>query len=147
MFMFRQPYRMSELDRLRQDFERLFDSSVPRIYRQSVRSFPAVNIWTSDKEGVVVTAELPGVDADDVNISVTGDTLTISGTRQPVEGTASEQYHRREQSYGDFNRVVQLPFTVNNEAVEASADKGILRIYLPRAEAEKPRQIAVKAGS
>lgn len=145
--MFRQPFSWSELDRLRQDFDRLFDSSLPRIYRQRARAFPAVNMWTNDEEGVVVMAELPGVDADGINISVTADTLTISGSRQPDDGPAAEQYHRREQSYGDFSRVVQLPYTVNNEGVEASVNKGVLRVYLPRAEAEKPKQITVKAGS
>ncbi len=145
--MFRQPLSWSELDRLRQDFDRLFNNSYPRIYRQRARAFPAVNIWTHDEEGVIVMAELPGVDADDINISVTGDTLTISGTRQPEDGPAAEKYHRREQSHGDFNRVVQLPYAVNNESVEASVNKGVLRIYLPRAEAEKPKQITVKAGS
>ncbi len=145
--MFRQPYSWSELERLRQDFDRLFDDSNPRIYRQRARVFPAVNIWTNDKEGIIVTAELPGVDAESINISVTGDTMTISGTRQPDDGLTAEQYHRRELNYGDFNRVIQLPYTVNNELVEASTNKGVLRIYLPRAEAEKPKQITVKAGS
>jgi HSP20 family protein len=145
--MFRQPFSWSELDRLRRDFDRLFDGSSPRIYRQRTRTFPAVNIWTNDEEGVIVMAELPGVNAEDINISVTGDTLTISGARQRGDQPAAEQYHRREQSYGDFNRVVQLPYMVNNEAVEASVNKGVLRINLPRAEAEKPKQIAVKAAS
>lgn len=144
--MFRKPYSWSELDRLRQDFDRLFDSSFPRIYQQRARTFPAVNIWTNDEEGVIVKAELPGVEAGNINISVTGDTLTISGTRQREKGPAEEQYHRQEQNYGDFNRVVQLPYTVNNQEVEAYVNKGILSIHLPRAEAEKPRQIAVKAG-
>lgn len=145
--MFRQPFSWSELDRLRQDFDRFFDSSIPRGYRQRGRAFPAVNIWTSEEDGVIVMAELPGVDPDDLNISVTGDALTISGTRMPVDGPTKDQYHRREQSYGDFSRVVQLPYSVNNDAVEATVNKGVLRIYLPRAEAEKPKQISVKAGS
>lgn len=145
--MFRQPFSWREMDRLRRDFDRLFDSSVPRVYRQRARAFPAVNFWTNDEEGAIVTAELPGVDAEAINISVTADTLTISGRRDREEGAAAEQYHRREQSYGEFSRTVQLPYTVNSEAVEASLDKGVLRIVLPRAEAEKPKQIAVKAGS
>lgn len=145
--MFRQPYSWSELEQLRQDFDRLFNGANPRVYRQRARSFPAVNIWTNDNEGAIVTVELPGVDADSIDISVTGDSLTISGKRQRDEGVATEQYHRQEQIYGEFNRVIQLPYTVNNEMVEASANKGVLRISLPRAEAEKPKQITVKAGS
>ena len=145
--MFRQPFSLSELDRLRQDFDRLFDGSSPRAFRQRSRAFPAVNIWTNDEDGVIVTAELPGVDPDDINISVTRDTLTISGTRRLIVGLETEHYHRREQRFGDFIRVVQLPYTVNNETVEATVNKGILWISLPRAEAEKPKQITVKAGS
>jgi HSP20 family protein len=145
--MIRRPFSWSEFDRLRQDFDRLFSSSSPGIYRQRARAFPAVNIWANDVDGAIVMAELAGVDADDINISVTADTLTISGTRKPVEGPSAEQYHRQEQRYGEFSRVVQLPYTVNSESVEASLNKGVLRIYLPRAEAEKPKQIAVTAGS
>ena len=145
--MFRQANSRSELDRLRRDFDLLFDNRFPRIYRQRARAFPAVNIWTNDDEGAILTAELPGVDAESIEISVTADTLTISGTRGREAGPPAEQYHRREQSYGDFSRTVQLPYTVNKAGVEASVDKGVLRIQLPRAEAEKPKQISVKAGS
>jgi HSP20 family protein len=145
--MFRQPFSWSELEQLRQDFDRLLEGSLPRVYRQRARTFPAVNIWTNDREGAIVTAELPGVDADDINISVTADTLTISGKRQRDEGPTAEQYHRQEQSYGEFNRVIQLPYSVNNDGVDASVESGVLRITLPRAEAEKPKQITVKAGS
>jgi HSP20 family protein len=147
MTMFRQPFSWRELDRLRQDFDRIFDGSSPRIYQQRTRTFPAVNIWTNEKEGVIVMAELPGVDADSINISVTGDTLTVSGTRQPVEGPTAEQYHRQEQRYGDFSRIVQLPYAVDSDSVAASLTKGVLQVRLPRAEAEKPKQITVQAGS
>jgi len=143
----RQPFSWNELERLRKDLDQMFDSSYPRYYRQRTRAFPAVNIWTDESEGAILMAELPGVGPEDVNISVTADTLTISGTRKPVEGETSKQYHRREQNYGEFTRVVQLPFTVDSNQVEASVSKGILQVKLPRAEAEKPKQITVKAGS
>jgi HSP20 family protein len=145
--MFRQPMSWREFERLRQDFDRLFNEDSPRVYRQRTRTFPAVNIWTNENEGAILMAEIPGVAADDINISVTADSLTINGTRKPIDGVNLEQYHRREQRYGEFTRVVQLPYTVNSNGVEASVSNGILRIFLPRAEAEKPRQITVKAGS
>lgn len=144
--MFRQAFNWNELERLRQDVDRLFESSLPRVYRPRSRTFPAINVWTNEVEGVIVTAELPGVSADSIDISVTGDTLEISGTRQPMEEATKEKYHRQERSYGDFKRSVQLPYAVNTEAVQATAEKGVLRITLPRAEAEKPKQIAVRAG-
>jgi HSP20 family protein len=145
--MFRQPFSWSDLERLRKDLDQMFDGSYPRFYRQRARTFPAVNIWTNENEGAVLTAELPGVDPDDINISVTADTLTLTGSRKPVEDAPARQYHRREQNYGDFTRAVQLPFTINNDQVQASVSKGVLRVTLPRAEAEKPKQISVKAGS
>jgi HSP20 family protein len=58
----------------------------------------------------------------------------------------SAQYHRRERGFGEFNRTVQLPFAINKEKVEATVQSGVLQVTLPRAEAEKPRQISIKAG-
>lgn len=145
--MFRQPFSWREMERLRRDFDRLFEGTFPTVYRQRVRTFPAVNLWANFSEGAIVTAELPGVDASTINISATGDTLTISGICQPAEQPDSERYHRQERTYREFNRVVQLPFAVDTEGVEATMEKGILRIAVPRTEAEKPKQITVKASS
>jgi HSP20 family protein len=145
--MFRQPFSWNEMERLRRDFERLYDGTLPTVYRQRVRTFPAVNLWTKDSEGAIVTAELPGVDPGTINIAVTGDTLTISGFCQPSEKPESEQYHRQERNYREFNRAVQLPFAVDTGGVEATMEKGVLRIVLPRAEAEKPKQITVKSSA
>jgi HSP20 family protein len=107
-------------------------------------SFPAINVWLSE-EGAVVTAELPGVKPEDLDISVVGETLTLTGSRQPEELKEGEKYHRRERRFGKFTRTFQLPFTVEASKVDAKFDKGILHIALPRAEAEKPRKISVKA--
>lgn len=145
--MFRQTFGWNELERLRRDMDRLVETSFPRIYRQRTRTYPAINIWSKESEGVIVTAELPGLSAEDIDISVTADTLTLSGKCQPSANGEREKYHRRERSYGEFNRVVQLPFNVDTDKVEASVEKGVLRVELPRAEAEKPRQIAVKASA
>ena len=142
--MFRQPFNWRELDQMRRDMDRLFTDSFPRI-RRTRAGFPAINVWTNDSEGAILTTELPGINPEDVNISVTGDTLTIDGCCKPAEAPESAQYHRRERSRGDFSRTVQLPYTINPDKVEARVEKGILTIVLPRAEAEKPRQIAVKA--
>lgn len=145
--MFRQPFSWNDLERLRKDLDQMFEGPYPRYYRQRTRAFPAVNVWTDENEGAVLMAELPGVGPEDVNISVTADTLTIGGTRKPIEGVTPEQYHRREQNYGEFTRIVQLPYIVDSSQVRASVSKGILQVTLPRAEAEKPKQITVKAGS
>jgi HSP20 family protein len=142
--MFRQPFNWREIERLRRDMDRLFDVTAPRLARGRAARFPAVNVWASEQDGVIVSAELPGVAPEAIDISVTADTLTISGSRSPEDLPEEAQYHRRERYCDAFERTVQLPFTVNTEGVEAAAENGVLTITLPRAEAEKPRQIEVK---
>ncbi len=108
-----------------------------------VSGYPAMNVWAND-EGAVITAELPGVDADDINIAVAGDTLTLSGQRKGYELNKDEKFHRRERSFGKFTRTIQLPFKVNADKVEALFKNGVLHISIPRAEADKPKKITVK---
>jgi HSP20 family protein len=103
-----------------------------------------MNIWTNP-DGAVITSELPGVSPEYIDINVVGETLTLSGERQPEKLPEGARYHRQERGYGKFNRSVQLPFQVDAGKVEASFEKGMLHITLPRAEADKPRKIQVKA--
>ncbi len=105
--------------------------------------FPLINIWT-DGDGAIVTAELPGFDPANVEISVTGKTATIRGERKSEDAGADEQYHRRERWCGRFSRSIDLPYTIEADKVEARFAKGVLFLTLPRAAAEKPRKIAVK---
>jgi HSP20 family protein len=102
-----------------------------------------MNVWRNE-EGVVITAELPGLKPEDIDISVVGDTLTLTGSRQAEELGENVKYHRRERGSGKFTRTFQLPFGVEADKVEATFEKGLLHIFLPRAEAEKPRKITVK---
>lgn len=106
-------------------------------------AFPAMNIWTNE-EGAVVSAELPGMQVEDLNISVVGETLTINGSRELDNTEEDARYHRQERGYGSFTRTIELPFMVEAEQVEASYKNGVLKITLPRAEADKPRKISVK---
>jgi HSP20 family protein len=142
--MFRQPIIWQELDRLRRDMDRLFETGSPRWQRTRSSAFPAVNMWTKDDDGVIITAELPGVAPDDLELSVTGDTLTLSGKRMRGDDE-NNQYHRQERVFGSFTRTIQLPYSINQEKVEASLQNGLLKLTLPRAEAEKPKQIAIHA--
>jgi HSP20 family protein len=142
--MFRRPFNWRELEQMRRDMDRLFSEPFSRARRTRAGGFPAINVWTNDAEGAVLTTELPGIAPEDVDISVTGDTLTLSGCCKPAEAPEPAQYHRRERSRGDFSRTVQLPYTINPDKVEARVERGVLTIVLPRAEAEKPRQITVK---
>jgi HSP20 family protein len=106
--------------------------------------FPLINV-TEDKDNYYVRAELPGLKADDLDISVTGNTISISGERKlPVEDEKA-RYHRREREAGRFSRIISMPDQMDTGKVEARCADGILTVVLPKAETAKPRQIAVKA--
>jgi HSP20 family protein len=148
--MLMRPYRSlwspwREMARLRRDMNRLFAGMPASFVGDVAPSYPAMNVW-ADEDGVVVTAELPGVAPDGIDISVVGDILTLRGSRQPDELEQGAIYHRRERRHGAFTRAFQLPFQVEPEQVAATFGNGILQISLPRAEEEKPKKIAVKAG-
>jgi HSP20 family protein len=107
-------------------------------------SYPAMNVW-ANADGVVVTAELPGLDIEDLDISVNNNVLSVTGSRNPEELPEGTTYHRQERGYGQFQRTFQLPFEVETEDVEATYNNGVLQIALPRAEADKPKKILVKS--
>jgi HSP20 family protein len=131
------------MDRLQNDMNRLFgDLNVNRTRRAS--SFPAINVWAAE-ESARVTAEIPGVSKDDLEINVTGDTLTLSGVRGQDDLPEGARYHRQERRFGEFSRSIQLPYTVDVNKVKAVFKNGVLSVDLPRVEAEKPKKIAVKA--
>ena len=130
---------MREMQRLQREMNRVFSGMGQPLHEE----LPPVNVWVGESDAVV-TAELPGVDPGKVDISVVGDTLTIRGLREAAPLGEGESYHRQERSHGRFSRSLQLPFHVEAGKVEAKYDRGILRIALPRAEADKPRKISVK---
>lgn len=103
---------------------------------------PAIN-YRNNGEDAVVTAEIPGIDPKDIDISVKGRTLTISGERRREEPGEGENYLLRERWQGRFSRTVELPFSVESEKVQARFHNGVLSITLPIAEAEKPRKILI----
>jgi HSP20 family protein len=136
------PWR--EIDHVQREMNRLFSSLYNSPRTQMTPSFPAMNVWTNP-DGAVIMAELPGVNPEDIDISVVGETLTLTGFRPQEELKEGEKYHRRERSFGRFTRTFQLPFSVETDRVEAVFDKGVLHISLPRAEVDKPKKIAIKA--
>ena len=105
--------------------------------------FPAVNVFVN-QDGVIITAELPGVRSEDLEILTHRDSVTLSGERQ-TESEEARRYHRRERRRGRFVRTVSLPFVVDPNKVEADLVNGVLTLDLPRAEEDKPRRINVKA--
>jgi len=134
-----------ELERMRRELDRLagdFTGSVSRLPAAGV--FPLVNV-TEDQNHYYVRAELPGVKTDELDISVTGETLTLSGERNLPEESEKASYHRREREAGSFSRVISLPTRLDVDKVNAHAEDGVLTVVLPKAESAKPRQIAVKS--
>lgn len=105
--------------------------------------FPLMNM-TEDKDHYYLRAELPGIKSDALEITVTGNTLSISGERQIAAEGENVKYHRREREAGTFSRVVSLPDQVDAEKVEARSVDGILTVVLPKSEAVKPKQITIK---
>jgi HSP20 family protein len=107
--------------------------------------FPLMNL-TEDRDHYYLRAELPGIKAGDLEISATGDSLTISGERKiSEEEDENVTFHRREREGGRFSRVITLPGDIDTGKVEAKCADGILTIVLPKAEASKPKQIQVKS--
>lgn len=149
--MFRRPFNRygysapwREMERLQREMNRMFADSFSLAGGRTAPQYPAINVWTNE-DGAVLTAELPGVNTEDIDISVVGDTLTLSGTRRPDSMQEGDKYHRRERNYGTFSRTFQLPFHVETDKVEAVFEKGVLHLSLPRAEVDKPKKIAVKS--
>jgi HSP20 family protein len=103
---------------------------------------PPVDVF-EDKEGIKLTAELPGVKADDVKISLENQTLTLRGEKKQIAEETVEKVHRYERSYGSFERTFTLPSTVDSEKIQATFADGILTVTLPKVEKAKPREIPV----
>lgn len=104
--------------------------------------FPMINGWVND-EGLILTAEVPGVNPDEFDISILDENLTLSGSRDDEELPEGSNYIRRERNHGKFSRTIELPFRVDVDAVKAEFQNGVLRIELPRLPEEKPRRIKI----
>src|SRR3954453_14600891 len=131
------PFR--ELRRLQEEMERLTRSAT------APQGFPAINAYAHQGE-IVITAELPGVKEDDLDITVHRDTVTLRGQRQD-QPEAAQGYHRRERRSSPFGRTFSLPFQVDPERVEAKLSNGILTLTLQRPEQDKPKRIRISATS
>jgi HSP20 family protein len=117
---------------------------VDRAFGAQGSAFPAVNVWQGD-EAVAITAELPGIDPSDIEITVKDNVLTLSGERRMPEFAEDTVWHRRERGFGRFSRAIRLPFRARDEQVEARFANGVLRIAVARPDEDKPRRIEIKA--
>lgn len=140
---FRNPW--AEFERIRQGLDELSRSYIEKGKGQNrANVFPALNIY-EETDRLVVTAELPGVKAQDLELSIEGETLTLQGKRDSHQNEPSISYHRREIESGSFNRAITLPIKVDVEKISAKLNNGILIITLMKASAVTPRQIKVSA--
>ncbi len=105
---------------------------------------PAMEVIEQDDK-YLIKLELPGVKESDVDISVSGDTLTISGEKKSDSEVKRKGYHYSESSYGSFSRSITLPSTVNADKIEANFDKGVLEISLPKSAEIKSKKITIAA--
>jgi HSP20 family protein len=130
---------------LREAMDHLFDDAFTRPLRMGNGqwSIPAVDMYQTDNE-IVVKAALPGIKADEVQINVTGELLTIKGEVKENEEVKEKAYHLREQRWGAFERTLALPTDVVADKAKADFENGVLTITLPKAEAVKPKTIAIK---
>ena len=132
----------AELDRL---FERVFE--MPKdLAREGLSNLtgwgPSVDVSESDK-AITVRAELPGVDPNDIEVTVIGQTLTIKGEKRESTETTDEDYHRSERRFGSFQRSVTVPASVDVENVSARHEHGVLVIQLNKRESAVPKRIPI----
>jgi HSP20 family protein len=150
------PFR--DLMSIQNDLSRLFDRTLAGGEGGSGRELatsgsgmagtwaPALDVYeTEDK--IELTLDLPGIDPQDVDLTVEDSTLTISGSREFISDGREENYRRVERRFGSFTRSLTLPATADAERIQATFDKGVLTIAVPKREEAKPKKIQIKASA
>jgi len=136
-----------EMDRMMDDFfgRRMRPWWPERWFRRDEMEVaaPTVDLF-EDKNDIVVKAELPGMDKDDIEVNLTNSTLTIKGEKKKEEEVKEANYYRCERAYGSFTRTLELPKDVHADKVKASFKNGVLEVRLPKTEEAKTKEIKVK---
>ncbi len=133
-----------ELQQLQSELGRILP--VPGKVGSFAHEAPAVNVWRNE-QGAIVTAEIPGLDVEKLDLSVNGDTLTLRGERVPEPLGEKERYHRQERVFGKFVRTIQLPFRIDAERTSATYERGVLEVTLHQDAQDRPQRISVKTAS
>jgi len=139
-----------ELNSLQQEMNRLFSSffDTPTVGNGAAsarRWIPAMDLVETE-DHYVLTADLPGLSQDDINLEFEGDVLTLSGERRSDHSDRREGFYRLERAAGSFSRSLTLPEGVDPEAVTATFDKGVLEVSIPKPEQRKPKKVAIQVG-
>jgi len=137
----------NDIDAIRHQFDQLFDELAPLTRPTSVKGngatwSPAIEVKATDVE-VIVRAELPGIDATDLDVQVTREAVSIAGEYRSESKSEDHQVYRSEFRYGGFRRVIPLPTPVQNDQVKADFKDGILTLTLPKVEADRPKVVKV----
>ena len=138
-----------EVDSLQSEVNRLFDTFFggrPSNSAGARRWVPAMDLTETD-EHLVLRADLPGLDKDDVKIEVKDGVLTVSGERKTEQEERAEGYYRVERAFGSFSRSLSLPDHVEASKISADFDKGVLEVRIPKPEARKPQRIEIGSGT
>jgi HSP20 family protein len=125
---------------------RLFETLEPLQAWRVTRQFPTMNLYDAG-DRYVLTVPVPGMSPEELELSITGETLTLRGERKRPEGVPDESYRRQERPFGRWSRTVTLPDRVESAQVTAASAQGVLTVTLPKAESAKPRQISVAASA
>lgn len=145
---YRDPAGLFGLQRLNRFLDEAF-AGVPSAEQGSVitSAWFAPTDVSEDANGIQISMELPGVDPEDVRLSLENNILTIRGEKRHQAEQKNERVHRFERTYGTFERTFVLPSTVDSEQIEARYENGVLLIAIPKAERAKPREIRVKSSA
>jgi HSP20 family protein len=148
---------LEDMTRMRREIDRILGddrfsswtfpfSRISFLPGRASRVYPLINV-SEDHDNIYVDALAPGLDPSTLNVSVAGDQLAISGEKKALpKSVKPDLVHRSERSAGQFSRTLSLPYDVEGEKVQANYDNGVLKIVLPKIEAEKPQRIQVQVG-
>ncbi len=136
-----------DMDRMMEDFfgRRMRPWWPDRWFRadETEAGVPAVDLF-EEKDDIVVKAELPGMEKENIEVNLTDHTLTIKGEKKKEEEVKEKNYYRSERSYGSFMRAIELPRDVHGDKVKASFKNGVLEVRVPKTEEAKAKEIKVK---
>ena len=138
---FRSPFE--ELSQMRRQMDRLFENAMTPYERPLAGVFPLINL-TEDRNSYFIRAELPGVKAEELDIQATGNNISITGKRNIASEEEGAKYHRKEREAGSFSRAIALPGDIDTGKIKAKLTDGVLTLAVAKAEAAKPKQIAVQ---
>jgi HSP20 family protein len=136
--------RWDPFQQLQREMGRLFENRDPFQPARQVYRYPPLNLYDAGDQ-YILSAQLAGMLPTDIDLTITGETLTIRGERKRTEGVKDDSYRRQERPMGRWSRTITLPDRVDSGQVGASFSDGILTVSLPKAESAKPRHITVMA--